>query len=289
MSYQIITDATSDMNAAMLAGIPHVEIVPMEVLVGEETFVFGPTGNLTVDQFYKMQREGKFAQTSQIAPETYRIFFEPYLKAGKDILYLCFSSGLSGTINSANLCARELEEEYPERKIFCVDTLSASAGEGLLVREAAKKQAEGMELEELVHWVTAHCLHVCHWVTVDTFEHLLRGGRVSSVAAAAGTVLNIKPLLHVDDEGKLKTVEKPRGNKQALKAKLVHMEYSWAPELGKTVVVGHANCPERGAVLCDAVRERFPEAEVIMVDIGPVIGAHTGPGVELLIFWGEHR
>lgn len=289
MGYQLFTDATADMCDAMLAGLPHIEIIPMEVLVGDTDYLYGPKGNLSVDEFYAMQREGKFASTSQISPDTYRTAFEPYLQKGQDILYLAFSSGMSGTINSARLCARELMEDYPNRKICCVDTLCASVGEGFIVREVAGKQAEGMELDKLVEWIEEQRLKVCHWFTVDTFQHLLHGGRVSAVSAAAGTVLNIKPLLHVDEEGKLKVMEKPRGNKQAQKVKLAHMEQGWQPELGKLVVVGHGDCPEVGKELCEQVKEQFPEAEVFMVNIGPVIGAHTGPGMSALIYWGNNR
>lgn len=289
MGYQLFTDATADMCDAMLAGLPHIEIIPMEVLVGDIDYLYGPRGNLSVDEFYAMQREGKFASTSQISPDTYRSAFEPYLQKGQDILYLAFSSGMSGTINSARLCARELMEDYPNRKICCVDTLCASVGEGFLVREVARKQAEGLELDKLVEWIEEQRLKVCHWFTVDTFQHLLHGGRVSAVSAAAGTVLNIKPLLHVDEEGKLKVMEKPRGHKYALRAKLEHMEQGWNQELGKLVVVGHADCPEVGKELCEQVREQFPEAEIIMADIGPVIGAHTGPGMSAVIYWGNNR
>ena len=251
--------------------------------------MYGTAGDITVEQFYAMQRKGKFASTSQIRPDTYKAAFEPYLKEGQDILYLGFSSGMSGTINSANMCAIELEEAFPMRKVICVDTLCASAGEGFIVREAAKKQAEGMELEELVRWVTEHRLEVCHWFTVDTFQHLLHGGRVSAVAAAAGTVLNIKPLLRVDEEGKLKVMEKPRGNKQALKTKLIHMEQGWQPEIGNLVIVAHGDCPKVGQELYEQVKEHFVEAEIYMVNIGPVIGAHTGPGMSALVYWGSNR
>lgn len=289
MGYQIFTDATADMNAEMLKDLPHVEIIPMEVLVGGAIYTYGPSGNLTVEQFYKMQREGAFASTSQISPETYRTYFEPALKAGQDILYLGFTSGLSGTINSANLCARELEEEYPDRKILCVDTYCASVGEGFLVREALKKQAEGMDLEELAMWAAGNCLNVCHWFAVDNFEHLRHGGRVSNVAAVAGTVLNIKPILHVDEEGKLKVVEKPRGHKLALKAKLNRIDKGWMPELGNLVVVGHADCPQRAEECKEKILEQHPDADVQIVDIGPIIGAHTGPDVLAVIYWGNNR
>ena len=289
MEYQIFTDATADMSSAMLAGLPHIEIIPMQVLVGDTEYLYGPKGNLSINEFYEMLKEGKYASTSQISPMVYKEAFEPYLKKGQDILYLAFSSGMSGTINSARLSARELQEEYPDRKIYCIDSLCASVGEGLLVREVVKKQMEGMPLEELVKWIEENRLNVCHWFTVDTFQHLLHGGRVSAVSAAAGTVLNIKPLLYVDEEGKLKVMGKPRGSKLALTAKLQHMEQGWQPEIGKLVVIGHADCPEVGEQLSKEVKEKFPEAEVFVANIGPIIGAHTGPGMSALIYWGSNR
>lgn len=289
MGYQIFTDATADLNEDLLFGLPNIEIIPMEILVGGGVYTYGPKGNLSISQFYKMLREGAFATTSQIPPETYRACFTPYLEAGQDILYLGFTSGLSGTINSANLCARELEEEYPDRKIICVDTLCASVGEGLLVREAAKRQAEGMDIEELAMWAAGSCLDVCHWFSVDTFEHLKHGGRVSNAAAVAGSVLNIKPLLHVDAEGKLKVVEKPRGHKQALKVKLSRMKEGWNPEQGNSVIIGHGDCLERAEECKQKILEQHPEADVHIADIGPVIGAHTGPGILAIIYWGNNR
>ena len=289
MSYQIFTDATSDLNDEILVGLPYVEIIPMEIMVGDKVYAYGPKGNLTVKQFYKMQREGSFASTSQISPETYRGFFEPYLKSGQDVLYLGFSSGMSGTMNSAFICKQELEEEYPERKIICVDTLCGSVGEAFLVVEALKKQADGMDIEELALWVGVNCLDVCHWFTVDTFEHLKHGGRVSNAAAIAGSVLNIKPLLHVDDEGKLKVAGKPRGHKAALKSTLGKMEDGWNAEMGNMVLIGHGDCPERAKECKDKILEQHPNADVHIADIGPVIGAHTGPGMLAVIYWGNNR
>lgn len=289
MGYQIFTDATADLNDELLWDLPNVEIIPMEVLVKGNVYTYGPKGNLTTKQFYGMLRDGAFASTSQITPETYRASFTPYLEEGQDILYLGFSSGLSGTMNSAYLCARELEEEFPNRKIICVDTQCASVGEGLLVREALKKQLEGVDIEELSMWAERNRLNVCHWFSVDTFEHLKHGGRVSNVAAVAGSVLNIKPLLHVDEEGKLKVAEKPRGHKLALKAKLSRMKEGWTPKQGKLVIIGHGDCPERAEECKQKILEQHPEAEVHIAEIGPVIGSHTGPGVLALIYWGNNR
>ncbi len=289
MNYQIFADVTSDLSDEMLSALPHIEILPMDIEIDGDIYTYGPSGNLSIKEFYKMQRAGKFAKTSQVTPETFKTSFEPYLKDGKDILYLGFSSGMSGTMNSANLCARELGESYPERKIICIDTLCGSVGEAFLIYEAAKRQAEGMSLDELADWILESRLKICHWFTVDTFQHLLHGGRVSAVAAMAGTVLNIKPLLHIDEEGKLQVTEKPRGNKQALKTKLQHMEQGWTPEYSKLVVIGHGDAPEHAEVLKEAVAAQFPEAEIYISDIGPVIGAHTGPGMVALIYWGDNR
>lgn len=289
MGYQIFTDATADLNNDLLSGLPNVVIIPMEVLVGSGVYTYGPKGNLDTSQFYKMLREGEFSSTSQITPETYRAYFVPYLEKGYDILYMGFSSGLSGTMNSAYICARELEEEFPDRKIICVDTLCASVGEGLLVREAAKRQAEGMDIEDVAMWAAGNCLSVCHWVSVDNFEHLKHGGRVSNVTAIAGSVLNIKPLLHVDEEGKLKVVEKPRGHKQALKAKLLRMKEEWNPEKGNLVIIGHGDCPDRAKEYKERILEQHPDAEVHIAEVGPVIGSHTGPGIIVVVYWGNNR
>ena len=183
MSYQIYSDATADTCPSMREGLLTAEIIPMEVMVGDRSYTYGPGGDLTVEQFYAEQRAGKFATTSQINPLVYRKAFEKALKNGQDVLYLCFSSGLSGTIERARLCMRELAEEYPERKLVCVDSLCASVGEGFLLCEALKKQAEGMGFEEMVAWLEENRLHVCHWFTVDTFDHLRHGGRVSGAVA----------------------------------------------------------------------------------------------------------
>lgn len=287
--YKIFTDATADLNQAMLSGLPSVGIIPMEVEVGGDPYLYGPQGNLTVSRFYAMQREGRFASTSQINPYVYTSAFEKALQSGMDVLYLCFSSGMSGTISTAKSCMEELRTKYPERRLICVDTLCAAPGEGLLVREAAKKQMDGMGIDELAQWVLEHRLDVCHWFTVDTFEHLKHGGRVSAAAASVGTILNIKPLLHVDEAGKLGVVQKPRGNKRAMRLQLEKMEAGWTPEISRDVIIGHGDNPAYAAALSDLVQERFPDARIITTEIGPIIGAHTGPDMLCLIYWGTNR
>ena len=287
--YRIFTDATSDLTDAPMAGLPTVEIIPMEIEIDGRTYQYGPKGTITVSEFYDLQKGGADVKTTRINPWTYRSCFEPVLQKGLDILYLCFSSGLSGTIMSARLSAEELQEDYPERRIICIDTLCASLGEGFLVREAARKQSEGLSLDELVQWVTGHRLEVCHWFTVDTFEHLRKGGRVTAAAAAAGTTLKIKPMLHVDENGQLAVMDKPRGRKQAIGKLLKKIEEGWEPETGKLIIVGHGDCPGGAEVLKAAISTRFPEAEIYVMDIGPIIGAHTGPGMLAVLFWGNTR
>ena len=289
MAYRIITEATADLNSELLASLPEVTIIPMFVQVDNVEYKFGPCGNITTEEFYGMLRSGKYASTSQINPAVYRTYFEEILKQDLDVLYLCFSSGLSSTIQSARMAISDLQEEYPDRKIILLDTLAASVGEGLFVMEAARKQAQGMALEELVRWLEDHKLNLCHWFTVDTFEHLKHGGRVSAASAAVGSLLGIKPLLHVDDSGKLVAMAKPRGQKKALQMRRGSMEKGWMPELSNQVIIGHGDSPAVAAELKAMVAAQFPEAEIHIADIGPIIGAHAGPGVLAFFFWGNNH
>ena len=289
MTYQIITDATADLNDELLSGLPEVRIIPMNVQVNGREYLFGPGGNIDCDEFYAFLRNGQFASTSQINPATYREYFEPILQDGRDLLYLCFSSGLSRTIESARTAIAELQEEYPERTILCLDTLCAAVGEGLFVMEAARKQIQGMDIHSIYNWLEEHRLNLCHWVTVDTFDHLKHGGRVSTTSAAVGTMLGIKPLIHVDENGKLVAVGKPRGKKKALEALVSNMEKGWLPEISKQVIIGHGDSLDVARELRDLVAARFPEAEILIAPIGPVIGAHAGPGVMTVFFWGNNH
>lgn len=287
--YRIFTDATADFSPVMMRDLPKVEMVPMDVTVGETSFVYGPGGDLTVRHFYEMQRAGQFASTSQINPEAYRAAFLSALAEGYDVLYLGFSSGLSGTVNSARLAMDMLLDEFPDRGLFAVDTLCASVGEAFLVREAARMQAQGMGIDELAAWVEENRLRVCHWFTVDGFEHLKRGGRVSATAAMVGQMLDIKPMLHVDGEGKLKVAKKPRGRRRAIAEQIAAMRAGWTPEISPLVVIGHGDDIEAALLLQDAVVKEFPQAQTYIAGIGPVIGAHTGPGMLALIYWGSNR
>lgn len=289
MPYQIITDATADLSDKALEGLPNIEVIPMDILIDNQPYKYGLNQELTPKQLYKELRSGKFGSTSQITPLIYDKYFREVLIEGYDILYLGFSSGMSNTCNSANLAAESLREEYPDRKIICTDTLCASVGEGFLVCEAAKQQKMGMELDELVQWVEKNRLKVCHWFTVDTFEHLKHGGRVSAATAAIGTTLNIKPLLHVTENGILQVKEKPRGRKQAMTHLLKKIEEGWQPELGNKIIIGHADESELALQLKEKIQKNMPAADIQIEDIGAVIGIHTGPGMLAMIYWGDNR
>lgn len=289
MGYKILTDATADLSTEMMAGLPEVEVIPMEITVGDDRYLYGTSDGLDAEQFYELQRSGKYASTAQIPPYVYYEFFKKYLEQGLDVLYLSFSSGLSGTFQSSQIAMNELREYYPERKIVSLDTKGASIGEALLVREAARKQGEGMSVMDLKQWILAHRLEACHWFTVDQLEHLKHGGRISPATAAIGTMLQIKPLLHVDREGVLTVVEKPRGRKKSIECQLSRMEKGWNPGFSREVIVAHGGNLPLAEQLKSAVAARFPEAQIYVAEIGPVIGAHTGPDMLALSYWGTNR
>lgn len=283
--YQIFTDATSDLNE----DLETVKIIPMNVEIGDKEYVYGPKGNISCSEFYGLQKQGKYASTSQINVLEYEKYFEEALKEGKDVLYISFSSGMSGTYQTACLCKNELEESYPDNRIICIDSLCAAVGEGLLIKEVDKKKREGMSMDELVDWVENNKMHLCHWFTVDNFDHLKHGGRVSAVAATLGKTLNIKPLLRVDEEGKLRVVKKIRGRHKAMAAQVECIVKTWSPEISKSVVIGHGDDLKAAEELKEYVENKLPDAEIYISDIGPIIGAHTGPGVMVLAFWGTGR
>ncbi len=289
MKYKIFADATADLNENLLKGLPQVEVIPMEITLGGKQYRYGLNEELTLEKFYAELHNGKYASTSQINPMTYYEYFSRALEQGYDVLYLCFSSEMSSTFISAEMSIIDLKEDYPDRKIICVDTLGASVGEALLVCEAAQKQAEGMDIDELKKWIEENRLNVCHWFVVDTFKHLKHGGRVSETTAALGTTLNIKPLLHVTTEGNLQVQGKPRGQKMAMKHLLKKLDDGWNPMLGRKIIIGHSYNLERAVELKNYICEKYSHAEVMVADMGAIIGAHTGPGVLALIYWGNNR
>ena len=245
--------------------------------------------DMPVKQFYDKMREGGIARTSALNPQDYSCKFEELAAAGNDILCLVFSSGLSTTYNSARIAAEEVLEKYNDRKIIVIDTLCASAGQGLLVRLALNKQNEGADITETAEYVTNLVKKICHWFTVDDLVYLKRGGRVSPAVALVGTVLGIKPVLHVDNKGHLISKLKVRGRKTALNT-LAEKYGELAEDTNEQLVyISHADCLDEANYLADILKEKYGALVSIITDIGPVIGAHAGPGTMALFFIGKER
>ena len=246
---------------------------------------------LPVEEFYSKMRAGSMPTTSQVNPERVRALFEPYLKEGKDILHIAFSSGLSGTFNSCRIAAQELMEEYPERKIRVVDSLAASLGQGLLVYLAQRRKEEGADFDSVAQWTEEHKKNIVHLFTVDDLNHLYRGGRVSRTTAILGGMLNIKPILHVDDEGKLIPIGKVRGRKKSLLELVTLMDTkigSYAKSCD-TIFISHGDCREEAEFLAAKLKEKYHITTELINDVGAVIGAHSGPGTMALFFVGDVR
>ena len=287
MSYKIITDSSCDFTDSMCAQLD-IAYTPLTVTYnGESHSNFSE--ETAIKGFYNELRNGVTATTSAANPESWASVMEPVLAAGEDVLAIAFTSGLSTTYQSAVIAAEDMREKYPERKINVVDSLCAALGQGLLIWYACNKRDEGMSLDELTAWVEENKLHICHWVTVDDLSHLKRGGRISATTALVGTMLNIKPIIHVNDEGKLISVGKIRGRKAAI-------EYiaSKVGELGEgydneTCFVVHGDCEADANVLAEIIKEKYGVKNVHIGYLGPVIGAHTGPGVLSVFFMGKHR
>ncbi len=289
--YVIITDSTCDLTPELIEELDIV-VIPMEFTMAEgEVYKNYPDGReLGFQAFYDRVRAGAQPKTNQINAATYMEVAAPYLDKGQDVLILAFSSALSGTYQSSVLAVEELREKYPDRQIYTVDTLSASMGEGLLIYHAAKKREEGLSVSELAHWVEENRLRLCHWFTVDDLNHLKRGGRVSSAAALFGTILGIKPVLHVDDAGRLIPREKVRGRRSSLEALAKHMRETIDPAEGEqTIFISHGDCEQDVKYLIDLIREQVPVKEIKVGYIGPGIGAHSGPGTVAVFYLGTTR
>ena len=284
MSFKIITDSCCDL--AELAQELDLTVVPLSVEMDGNVYT---EGDMTPKELYDHLRAGKMPKTAAANPEGWANAIRPVLEAGQDALVIAFSSGLSTTYQSAVIAAEELREEFPDRKITVIDSLCAAAGQGLLVYSAAQRRAEGKSLEETAAWVEEHKLNLCHWVTVEDLMHLKRGGRVSAATAVVGTMLSIKPIIRVDDEGKLDSCAKSRGRKAAINTLLSRMEESFDPALSDTVFIGHGDCEAEAQAMAETIKTRFGVKHVFINYVGAVIGAHTGPGVLVVGFFGKNR
>ena len=286
MAYRIVTDSCCDFPAEKYNELG-LSYVPLTVRFKDKDFV--SYSERWLKDFYDGLRRGLPATTSAVNPQGWEDIMQPVLEAGEDILVMAFSSGLSTTYQSAVIAAQELSGRYSQRTIKVVDTLCASLGQGLLVYYASKKQAEGMSLEELYAWVEDNKLHLCHWFTVDDLMYLKRGGRVSAATAVVGTMLQIKPVLHVDDEGHLINVGKARGRKASIDALAKKLGETGLPGRNDVAFISHGDCIEDAQYLEKILKEKYGVKEVFTYYVGAVIGSHAGPGVLALFFIGDKR
>lgn len=283
MSYRLVSDATLDLPMDLVEKY-NIMVVPMAfTLDGEEILHYPDERNMSIENFYGALKEGKTSVTSQINPTTYVDLFTPVLEAGEDILYVAFTSGLSGTYQSAVLAKGMLEDEFPERKIYVIDSLCASAGLGFFMYLVGQKKEAGVTIDELQEWVITKRKSVAHWFTVDDLFHLQRGGRLSFAEAMLGSALKIKPIISVDEEGKLYVENKVRGNKKGEEYMIAKINDTMDDE-EQTVFVAHGDCEERALALKEKIEANTHAKKVCITKIGPIIGTHTGPGMLAVLF-----
>ncbi|MEA4847258.1 MAG: DegV family protein [Clostridiaceae bacterium] len=288
MSYTLFSDSCCDLPQSYYTE-NDIHVITLDCKVSDDIFADCMVSPEEFHRFYQRIRNGEPCTTAQINIAQYLAAFEPDLNQGRDVLYIGFSSALSGTYNSARLACEELCERYPERKIAVIDSVSASLGQGLLVHQAMLLKKQGKSFDEVVQWVEENKRNLHHWFTVDDLHHLHRGGRISGAATVMGTLINVKPVLYMDNMGRLIPREKVHGRRKSLKALLDHME-DLALDIGGTpIFVSHGDCPEDAMMLVSMIRERFG-VDVDMINyIGPVIGSHSGPGTVALFFMGKNR
>lgn len=285
--YVLMTDSCCDLSAEMADALQLI-VLPLSVIQdGRDYKNYLDHSELEPKAFYEKLRKGAMGTTSAANAESFREAMEAQVKAGRDVLCINFSSALSTTYQSAAIAAKELEEAYPDSKIIVIDSLCASLGQGMLLYLAGREKAKGQTIDQVADYVRRTIPHQCHWFTVDDLNHLKRGGRVSAAAAFFGTMLQMKPILHVDDEGRLIPVSKVRGRKASIKALLDKME-----ELAidtETVFISHGDCAGEIDEMVEMIKERFGTKEVVVNFVGPVIGNHSGPGTIALFFLGKNR
>ena len=284
--FVIVSDSTVDLPKEYLQS-KQVPIISLSYIMDGVTYE--EMDGLSHKEFFEKLRAGSLPTTSQINPEQAREALEPFAKEGKDILYIGFSSGLSGSYNSVRMAAEDLKEEYPDINIIAIDSLCACMGEGLLLYKALELKEHGMSMEEIAKWVEANKLHICHNVTVDDLNHLHRGGRISKTTAVVGSMIKIKPIIHMSDEGKLVVIGKERVRKKSLVSIVDRMEKQMQGYDNDIVMITHGDCIEDAEFVKKQVEERFGIHNVMINGIGSVIGSHTGAGVVAVFFMGDKR
>ncbi|MGN0174209.1 MAG: DegV family protein [Acutalibacteraceae bacterium] len=287
--YVIVTDSTADLTKNLIDDLD-VNVVPLQYTVDGENFSDEPTDDTAlIKNFYDKLRNGSKSSTSQITFNVFTAEFSKYLEQGYDVLYIGFSSGLSGTTHQAILASKELKETYPDNRVVVVDTLAASLGEGMLVYYAANLKKQGKSLDEVADYLENNKLRLAHWFSVDDLNFLKRGGRVSAAAALVGSVLGIKPVLHVDDEGHLIPVGKVRGRKASLDELVKRASKTIEDAENQTVFICHGDCIDDANYLAEKAKEVLKVKDVIIGFTGPVIGSHSGPGTIALFTLGKNR
>ena len=288
-NYTIITDSSCDLPDSLVKEL-ELEVLPLAFIMDGKTYRNYPDNReMAPKDFYNKQREGSMATTNAVNVGEAADAMEDVLKRGEDVLVLAFSSGLSTTCNSFQIAAGDLAEQYPDRKIFVVDTLCASLGQGMFVYQAARLRQAGRSIEEVRDWAEQNKLNQCHWFTVNDLFFLKKGGRVSAATAVVGTMLQIKPVMHVDNEGHLIKVDTARGRKASLNALVDKVGELADNPAAQTMFISNSDCQEDAQYVADQIKARYGTEEIIINSIGPVIGAHTGPGCVALFFTGKHR
>lgn len=287
--YVIMTDSSCDLPAKMADDMA-LSVLPLSVYIEDKKYInYLDEREIAFSEIYAKLRTKCPAKTSAVNMNDFLAPMEEILKSGKDLLYIGFSSGLSGTYNAGAAAAQEMAEKYPDRKIYTVDSLCASMGQGLLVYHAWQHKQAGEAIEQVRDWVIDNRLHLCHYFTIDDLMFLKRGGRVSGATAVVGSMLSIKPIMHVDNEGHLIKIGTARGRKASIRALA-----DGAGKLGidlqnQVIFISHGDCLEEAEYLADIMRERFHVKDVVISYVGPVIGAHSGPGTIALFFLGTER
>lgn len=286
--YYIVTDSAIDMNKAWIDAQENFKVVSLAYLMDGQAYISDGTDE-SIKAIYDLLRDGKMISTSQVTPAVWAEGLQPILKAGHDVLLIAFSSGLSGTCAAAMTAAEELREEYPDRQIEVVDSLCASAGQGLLVHYALKNREQGMSLADNAAWVRDNVQNVVHWFTVNDLMHLYRGGRVSAASAYIGSLVRIKPIMYVDEQGKLAVKEKAAGRKRSISTLAEHIRRDIVHPEGQIILISHGDCADEAQTLADMLKSTLPVEDVRLSYVGSVIGAHTGPGVIAVFCMGDTR
>lgn len=286
--YVIMTDSSCDLSEEY---IKEHGLDVLNLLYNMDGTIYGEDKTMDIKEFYAKMRGGSMPTTMAVNPEDVANAMRRHLEQGEDILYVAFSSGLSASCQNAVLGANDVRDEFPNRKIIVVDSLCASMGQGLFVHYALKRQAEGMSLEENARWLEEHKLNICHQFTVDDLHHLHRGGRVSKATAILGTMINVKPVLHVDDEGKLISLYNVRGRKKSLQALVSNMEKTIGgfENENDDIFISHGDCMDDVLYLEKLIEEKFGKKNFYVNYVGAVIGAHSGPGTMALFYLGNKR